>query len=152
MPAQNQQTGATKVLKREMHKLHEAFVVAEGVTITEGQLVKLNNDGELVAAVANEPEQNIIGYAFHTRKEGEECTIVSRAFSTVLMEASADINAGPVKVSGFDTTDKLQTVAQAAVQTVDAGAGTVSINDPAMIGWALEKATSGSKVYVAIKN
>lgn len=142
MPEQIQQTGKTVVLKREMHKLHEALVVAEDVHLYEGQFVKLNNAGELIPAVADEPQINIFGYAIHERSDestDNECTIISRAYSTVLMKASANVNAGPVKISGYDATDKLQTVAQTASATDQ-------------LGWALAPALSGGTVYVAVKN
>lgn len=44
-----QKTPKVAIYKHESHKLHQAFNVADGVTIVQGMPVALNSDGKLIA-------------------------------------------------------------------------------------------------------
>lgn len=132
----------------ENHKLHHEFEVAEGETISKGQPVYLNTDGEVCAAKkAGEggegdpatPANAIIGWSIHNGSEGEVVTVGMKAFGIVWAMPNAALNAGPVEYDGMNDEDP--TFNSFVVAT---GANTT-------IGWALDKASAADElIRVAI--
>lgn len=132
--------------KKEAQKLHEAFQVADGETVYEGMPVKLNDDGEILPAAANDTLE-IIGYAINENKDvnepvsvNKELSVVMRGQCTILAEASADLTvAGPVKFVAFNSTTGRGEYSSA----------TVTIDN--MVGWALTGGDDGDEIKVVLK-
>ncbi len=132
--------------KKEAHKLHEAFIVADSVTVYEGMPVKLNDDGEILPAAANDTLE-IIGYAINKKKTdnapvsvNDEISVSMRGHCTVLGEASADSTvAGPVKFVAFNATTGRS----------EYSSDTVDIDN--MVGWALTGGDDGDEIKVVLK-
>lgn len=127
--------GKTIYLKgAEAHKLHQAFTVATGAEVRNGQPVKLDEDGEVMPAASEELRENIIGYSIHDGKEGERVTIVVKAFAIIYCKSLDAFNAGKVSYGGQNTTDPVyMNVASSDI------VGTY-------IGWAIDKATAANQV------
>lgn len=122
----------------EAHKLHQAFDVAVGATVKNGQPVKLTVDGEATPAEADEPAINIVGYSIHDGKAGERITIAMKAYAVIYAKANAAVAVGPVAYDGLNTTDDIYNSVKVGVQAT-------------LIGWALDKATAaGDIVRVAV--
>ena len=126
--------GKTIYLKgAEAHKLHEAFTVAADSEVHNGQPVKLNADGELEPAEADEVHENIIGYSIHNGKEGDIVTVAVRAYATLYVMSAAAVSAGPVAYKGQNTTD-----------TTYMSVGTSA--EGTAFGWAIDKATAANQI------
>lgn len=136
----------TVVYKKEVHKLHEAFAVADGETIHEGELVKLNTSGELIPAVLGEAKMNVIGYCITHKKDFndpvsvvEEFSVAMKGYATVLASAKEDgITAGPVKYAGYDTTNSRPYYSQDTV------------TDDNHVGWAITSGDSDEEIKVVL--
>jgi len=141
------------VYKKEMHKLHEAFEVADGETIHEGELVELNSDGEIIkldltttpAATAG---IRCIGYCTTIKKAGEnspvsvaeELSIAMKGYATVLASAGEDsLVPGPVKAMAYDTTNNRPKFSGA------------SVDEKNMVGWALIGGNEDDEIRVVLK-
>lgn len=129
------QTPQALFLNVEAHKLHRAFTAA--VDITAGQPVKLNNAGAIVLLGAADAAYLKIGIALHSKKTGEDCTVIMKPFMHITAEAGAvTMVCGPVKYSGINaTTGRTQYVAAADAATTQGFAIEV---DGAAIGDQIE--------------
>ena len=117
----------------ESHKLHQAFMVAAGKTVYVGQPVKLNADGEVVPAAANEPAMNIIGYSVHKGTEGDEVTVAMKAYALIYVKPKAAVVAGPVQYDGTNTAEKIY----GSVVAATAGAN--------LMGWCITPTTTANE-------
>jgi len=137
----------TVIYKKEVHKLHEAFAVADGETIHEGELVKLNAAGELIPAILGEPEINVIGYCItKALSSNEPVSVVSelaiamRGYATILASAKEDgMVPGPVKYAAFDATNNRPFYSQDTVTAAN------------MVGWALIAGDENDEIKVVLK-
>ena len=107
MPATLGSATTTIFDRSEMHKLHLEFTA--GGTLKPGQLVKLDTDGTVIAAVAQDPKFEIIGICIHDAVEDDLVTVIVKGFTVVFAEAGeASLNAGPVEVGAFNSTTLYQ--------------------------------------------
>ena len=135
------------VYKKEAQKLHEAFQVASGETIHEGELVKLNTNGEIVpAATGNQLE--VIGFCITHKKEFnapvsvvEELSVAMRGYATVKGSAKEDgLTPGPVMYAGWDAANNRPMFSFN------------SVDETNIIGWALEAGDMYDEIRVVIKD
>ena len=144
----------------EAHKLMQEFVA--GGTIKKGQLVKLDPDtGEVLAHAAGNAENLCIGVSIHSAVATERVTVVVRGYIITLAEATgATQKAGPVKSGTYDATNELAryTAAPAVAYFVAATSGgavttSLSVPDPAMVGWQLMPSTDvDEEIRVLLKD
>lgn len=82
------------IYKSESHKLHQAFAVATGKTIIQGQPVKLNEDGTIEGYAG---EGIYLGIAVTNSKfpayPGEEVTVMMEGFAVVYGLSNGEIKA-----------------------------------------------------------
>jgi len=134
------------VYKKEAQKLHEAFTVASGETIHEGELVKLNAAGELIpAATGNQLE--VIGYCITHKKTFnapvsvvEELSVAMRGYATLKASAKEDgLLPGAVMYAGWDATNNRPYFSQN------------SVTETTVAGWALIAGDQNDEIRVVIK-
>jgi len=137
----------TIVYKKEINKLHEAFPVASGETIHEGELVKLNAAGELIpAATGNQIE--VIGYCITHKKDFnapvsvvEELSVAMKGYATVLASAKEDgLVPGAVMYAGYDTANNRPFFSQN------------SVTENTIAGWALTAGDQLDEIKVVLKS
>lgn len=95
------------IYKSESHKLHQAFLVKDGDTIVQGQLVRLNTDGTIspYTGVGDEVYLGIaVNYskypAYPATAAGVEVTVMMEGFAVIHGIAKAEI-----KTTGYVQTD-----------------------------------------------
>lgn len=90
----------------EAHKLHQAFTVAENVTVKPGQPVKLNALGEITTLVGDgTDEHQRIGQCVQGGGEGDQVTVTMRGYQVVYATAKSALTPGAVLYVGQDSTD-----------------------------------------------
>ncbi len=94
----------------ESHKLFSEFIADDGIHV--GQPCVMHADGGKVSpAVADEPEQNIVGISIHEGRSaykdaGRETVVLAmRGFAIINAVASAAIVPGPVTYDGYDVSE-----------------------------------------------
>ena len=123
----------------ESHKLHHAFMVADGATVYVGQPVKLNAAGEVEPAASAEDNINIIGYSVHKGTEGDEVTIAMKAYALVYVKPNAAVVAGPVQYAGTNTVEPIY------------GSVAVAASAAKLMGWNINPTTAANeKTLVAV--
>jgi len=134
------------VYKKEAHKLHEAFPVASGETIHEGELVILNSNGELVpAATGNQLE--VIGYCVAGPKDFnkpvsvvEEITVAMKGYATLLASAKENgLTPGAVMYAGWDAPNNRPMFSMN------------SVDETNIAGWALSGGDMYDEIRVVLK-
>ena len=104
-------TPRVKIYKSESHKLHQAFTVAEGSTISEGMPVAIDTDGNIIPytgtgiyigiAVTNNTNQ-----AYKGQKDFPvEVTVAVRGYMVVNWTAAASITPGYVKMNASNAAE-----------------------------------------------
>lgn len=95
------------IYKSESHKLHQAFPVKDGVTIVQGQPVKLNNEGTISPYTGNEGEVYLgiaVNYskypAYPATAVGVEVTVMMEGFAVIHGIAKVGIKPGYVQTDG----------------------------------------------------
>jgi len=139
-----EQTKSVFLKSIESHKLHQEFEVKVGVSVVQGQPLKLvAADGTVEPAGAGELNHLIIGYALQNRAAGELVTVGMKAYGIVWAQSLGALAAGPVMVSATAPTDPFYRAYEAVVLATANGADTV--------GWSLDAAAGvGELIRVAI--
>jgi len=136
----------SKVYKKEVHKLHNAFMVKSGEEVYKGQPVKLNTDGTISPLASGDAPYVCIGYVIDDPKGfnapvsvADERTVAMKAFAVVNAKVKEDGQVpGPVKFDSFDATDKLTIVDDASVDATN------------VLGWALQAGDADDIIRVAL--
>lgn len=124
-----QQTPQATFLNLEAHKLHREFEVADDVEIKLGQPVKLTDEGKVTPLLAEDSAHLSIGVSVHQKTSlyknvvGQKfnVTVAMKAYAVITAEATGELEAGPVKYSGYnDTSKRNQYVAAADAATTQA--------------------------------
>lgn len=138
MPAQITSTTKDAVHKSESHKLHDAYTVKAAVTVTKGQLVKLDSaTGHIEPAAAGEANINVIGVAVMDGVAGDVVTVMTKGFAIIWAEAEGAVVCGAVKAgTGMGTN----------YQQVDE----TSVTDADAIGWALDNVADTEECRVLL--
>lgn len=127
----------------ESHKLHHQFAVASGVTVLEGQPVKLNATGEVQPLGGGGLNKLCIGFAVHSGTDGELVTVVMKAFAIIFASTSKALVTGPVQYEGVNATDGDYMDYEAAVDA----------DHEDVVGWALDAAAGADEIIrVALGN
>lgn len=143
--------------------LNEEFTTHADVA--QGQFVKLHTDGTILPAVAGDASALIIGVAIQTAVSGKNCTVSMRGLGTIIVEGSASMASGPVKLASFTTGTGLNRVSAVADTTVYVAASSIAdtvtghavataytYSDKSFIGWALEASVNaGDQVRMVVK-
>lgn len=126
----------TKILHTEADKTTiEAVVGGSGLTIKEGQPVKLAADGTVILWAPADGIDALLGYAYQAATvTGNVLTIFTRGYMILNTLSAAALNAGPAKYSALDS-------ATGYTQYVAATVGTDAVN-----GWVLDQAAGASVV------
>lgn len=103
-----QKTPRVSIYKHESHKLHQAFNVADGVTIVQGMPVALDNTGKLIAYTGAEGQVYLgvavtdsVTPAYHAQREYPiEVTVAVEGYMICHWAATAAITPGYVKPAG----------------------------------------------------
>lgn len=118
--------------------------VTTGSTIYPGMPVALVGSDELVvplevaaAIFGNVATYRFVGVSIHEASPGELLTAYVRGYTVVYGIASADTTAGPVKTTGYDSTNGY-TKYENTSQVYDA------------VGWALDNVSSGEVIRILI--
>jgi len=101
MPTSLGTATTTLFLKSESHKLHQEFTVKTGSSVNKGDLVKLHTDGTILPLADDEAQVGsvMVGVSLHDAAAGELATVACRGYMIMFAEASAALNAGPVKMT-----------------------------------------------------
>lgn len=110
--------------------------------VRKGQPVALESDGRISGLKAATSPVSVIGTSLHDGISGQIVTVCMRAHRIQYCEAgTASLNAGPVKIYGYNTTTNYVEVDDASVTYAD------------QWGWALDAATAdGDVIRVAIRD
>lgn len=155
MKTYGEQTRPTIFLTIESHKLHKEFLVPQATPVRFSQPVKLTPDGEVVPLAPGDNRNLCIGVSIHNSVQNpygsSQVTVLMKGFSTILCQASDDVVAGPVQLSGFENVvgpndPEGKTEAWYGLNTVEQAAAT----DADIFGWAIEPAEEGGPVEVVI--
>ena len=101
MPTSLGTATTTLFLKSESHKLHQEFTVKADASVNKGDLVKLHTDGTILPLADDEAQVGsvMVGVSLHDAAACELATVACRGYMIMFAEASAALNAGPVKMT-----------------------------------------------------
>lgn len=144
-----EQTKSVFLKSIESHKLHQEFEVKAGVSVKQGQPLKLvAADGTVEPAAAGDKANLIIGVAVQSRAAGELVTVGMKAFTIVWAQSLGALVAGPVKMAAAPA-DPLYCGYEASTAVDQATTPALDYSD--VVGWALDAAAgAGELVRVAI--
>lgn len=128
----------------EAHKLHIEFMVEAGQTVQEGDPVMLAANGKVQEAAAATPKYKVIGTAIHSGIAGEFVTVAMKAYTVVVAESNAALDAGPVQLGNYnDVTDNREYGPSAG--------GSDEIKDSLTVGHNLTQVLAdGNEIQVAL--
>lgn len=100
----------------EPGKLHIEFEAA--AALKKGQQVKLGISGTIVALASGDSAHLNLGVLIQDVASGERATVAVKGYAVIIARAGAALNAGPVQIGDYDTTNDRPVYATAT------GAGT----------------------------